>query len=93
MKSEEQSTSFSNEDEPKVKNDKAPTAFVEDYRCVVCHKIFRGESKYNSHLITKHHVRSDYNIYKPYQCDKCDKAYTALANLKLHKVTHTGKAN
>lgn len=59
-------------------------------RCMVCAKTFSGQTKLAKHLINKHSVRNDQNVSKPFHCDKCEKCYTTLANLSIHKASHMG---
>lgn len=58
--------------------------------CIVCSKKFGSPGRLKSHLIRKHSVRNDQNMEKQFNCDKCDKTYTTLANLRIHKLTHSG---
>lgn len=58
--------------------------------CMVCAKTFSGHTKLTKHLINKHSVRNDQNVFKPFHCDKCEKSYTTLANLSIHKASHMG---
>lgn len=58
-------------------------------KCIVCKKKFTGKIKLQRHLSIKHYVRTNENVFKPFQCDNCDKAYTTYANLSLHKATHS----
>lgn len=60
------------------------------HECPVCNKVFAGNNKLNKHLFNKHYVRSNQNVFKPFGCDNCDKAYTTLSNLTMHKETHSG---
>ena len=60
--------------------------------CPVCRKSFNGPNKFITHLKSKHSVRNDLNVLKPFQCDKCEKCYTTLANLTIHKSSaHLGE--
>lgn len=59
--------------------------------CNICEKYFVGKDRFEQHLIRKHTARNDVNVLKPYECDVCDKAYTTMANLNIHKVTHSGE--
>lgn len=58
---------------------------------MICCKIFSAEIRLEKHLIKKHEVRTDVNVFKPFNCDLCDKSYTSITNLTLHKATHIGK--
>ena len=38
----------------------------------------------------KIHERT-HNVEKPFECSKCDKAFTETGNLERHEMTHTGE--
>lgn len=59
--------------------------------CIICDKDFMGNYRFEKHLTRKHTVRNDVNVLKPFECGICDKAYTTMANLNIHKVTHSGE--
>lgn len=71
-------------------NDTEPSPQPTPNKCSVCFKVFPGPSRLLTHLITKHTVRNDQNVLRPFHCDKCDKCYTTHANLTIHKATHSG---
>lgn len=58
--------------------------------CIVCKREFSTNGRLQLHLTKKHYVRSDMGIVKQYQCDKCEKSYTTIANLTIHKKSHSG---
>lgn len=74
-------------------NDELRMNFDENYDeliCVVCSKKFTTNGRFQNHLVKKHSVRNDESIVKQFDCDKCEKSYTTLANLTLHKRSHSG---
>lgn len=60
------------------------------FSCTICEKKFSTPTKLDRHLVNQHVVRNDRNIYKPHQCDECNKSYTTKANLVLHRAVHSG---
>lgn len=71
--------------------DEKPFEEPKPFKCLICSKKFSKSAKLDRHSIKHHLVRNDLNIYKPHQCDECDKSYTTKANLVLHRAVHTGE--
>lgn len=70
---------------------KNKTASEISSHCTICDKYFVCSYRLEQHLVRKHTVRNDLNVLKPFECDLCDKAYTTMANLNIHKQTHSGE--
>ncbi|XP_063836972.1 zinc finger protein 43-like isoform X19 [Ostrinia nubilalis] len=60
---------------------------VPEYRCKLCPKVYLVSTKLNCHM-KKSHFQT-----KKYQCDICQKEFSAPHTLKEHSVCHTGERN